>query len=270
MKKTFFQLATLIALTGAALTASAQETRTRARTVGSNNSSVQSSGDGGLQIASGTQLAAQLESTLDARKARVGDRVVLRTTETLKSNGQVLAKKGARLVGRVTDVQQRTKSNAESRIGLVFDRLESGSLTTPISATITSITQANAHAHTSGDDFGADSDLRSTSSARGGSSRSGGSNSGGGLLGGVTNTAGGVLDTTTRAAGDTVSGATGAVGSATNSVGRTVSGIRISESTSVTAEGGSTLSLTGNNLRLEKNTTFRLVLNQSAGVGDNQ
>jgi len=265
MKRTFV-LATLIALTGASINTSAQESRTRARAVGSNNSSVQQSGDGGLQIASGTQLAAQLETTLDARKARVGDRVVLRTTETLKSNGQVVAKKGARLIGRVTDVQQRTKSNAESRIGLVFDRLESGSLVTPISATITSITQARASARSSNDDFGASSDTRATSTASGGGSGGGG----GGLLGGVTNTAGGVLDTTTRAGGDLVSGTTGAVGSAGRAVGGTLGGIRISEATSGTVEGGSTLSLTGNNLRLEKNTTFRLVLNQSASVGDNQ
>ncbi|HZH30486.1 MAG TPA: hypothetical protein VEY11_06960 [Pyrinomonadaceae bacterium] len=263
MKRTFV-LATLIALTGASIDTPAQESRTRARAVGSNNSSVQRSGDGNLQIASGTQLAAQLETTLDARKARVGDRVVLRTTETLKSNGQVVAKKGARLIGRVTDVQQRTKSNAESRIGLVFDRLESGSLATPISATITSIAQAGASARSSNDDFSASSDTRATSTASGGS-RSG--SGGGGLLGGVTNTAGGVLDTTTRAGGEIVSGTTGAVGGA---VGGTLGGIRISEATSGTVEGGSTLSLTGNNLRLEKNTTFRLVLNQSASAGDNQ
>lgn len=265
MKRTFL-LATLFALAGASVTAAAQVGDTRARAVGGGSSSIQRSGDGNLQIASGTQLSAQLEQTLDARKARVGDRVVLRTTETLKSNGQVVAKKGARLVGRVTDVQQRTKSNGESRIGLVFDRLESGSLAAPISATITSITQASAQARTDDADFGADADARAATSTRGG----GGSNSGGGLLGGVTGTAGGVLDTTTRATGDVVSGTTGAVGGAANSAGRTLGGIRISEATSATIEGGSILSLAGNNLRLEKNTTFRLVLNQSAGVGDNQ
>ncbi len=53
-----------------------------------------------------------------------------------------------------------------------------------------------------------------------------------------------------------------------NSAGSTLGGIRISSATSATIEGGSILSLTGDNLHLEKNTTFRLVLNQSAGVGD--
>jgi hypothetical protein len=60
------------------------------------------------------------------------------------------------------------------------------------------------------------------------------------------------------------------VGGAGAAVGGTLGGIRISEATSGTVEGGSTLSLTGNNLRLEKNTTFRLVLNQSASAGDNR
>jgi hypothetical protein len=59
---------------------------------------------------------------------------------------------------------------------------------------------------------------------------------------------------------------TGAVGGAANGVGQTVSGLRITQSTSADASGGSTLSLTGGNLKLEKNTTFHLVLNQSTGV----
>lgn len=262
MKRTLL-IATLVALSGVAVSTSAQESSTRARTTASSRSSVKQ-GDGGLQIASGTRLAAQLENTLDVKKARVGDRVVLRTTETIKSNGQVVAKKGARLVGHVTEVQQRTKASAESRIGLVFDQLESGSLRTPISATITSITQANTRARTSDEDFGADAGMSSTTSARGGTN-----SNNGGLLGGVTGTVGGVVDSTTRATGDVVSGTTGTVGGAANGVGRTVGGIRISEGAGATVEGGSTLSLTGNNLRLEKNTTFRLVLNQSAGVNNN-
>jgi hypothetical protein len=264
MKRTIL-IATFIALVSAAVGVSAQESNTRARTMAGSRSSVNQSENGELQIASGTQLAAQLENTLDAKKARIGDRVVLKTTEAIKANGQVVVKKGARLVGHVTEVQQRTKTKAESRIGLVFDQLESGSLILPISAIISSITQTNARARTSNDDIGADANMTSTSSTRG---SSGGNASGGGLLGGVGGTVGGVVDTTTRATGDIVSGTTGAVGGTVNGVGRTVGGIRISEATSASAEGGSTLSLTGSNLRLEKNTTFRLVLNQSASVND--
>ncbi|HYX42567.1 MAG TPA: hypothetical protein VE821_12755, partial [Pyrinomonadaceae bacterium] len=197
---------------------------------------------------------------LDVRHAHVGDQVVLKTTEAIKQNGHTVVNKGARLIGRVTEVQQRTQGNAESRIGLVFDRLESGSLTTPISASITSITQASTHTSAANDELMNDTSASSTTT-------SGGSSGGGGLLGGVgstvggvTNTVGGVVNTTTQATGQVVSGTTSAVG-------HTVNGLHISQTGSASAEGGSTLSLTGGNLRLEKNTTFNLTLNESATVG---
>lgn len=225
-----------------------------------------SAGDA-TRIESGTQLAAQLQQTLDVRKTKVGDEVVLKTTEAVKSQGRTVVAKGARLVGHVTEVSERAKDRSSSSIGLVFDRLESGSLATPITATITSITQARAAAQMRDEDAGA--------SARASAGASGnGSASGGGLLGGVANTAGstvgGALDTTTNAAGQAVGATTGATGSAASSVGGAISGLRITQSADADVAGGSTLSLLGGNLRLEKNTTFRLVLNESAGVNDRQ
>ncbi|MCA1817914.1 MAG: hypothetical protein LC746_16260 [Acidobacteria bacterium] len=259
MKRTLF-IALLVVLACAA--APAQTTRTRGGATASGTTTAQR-GDA-LEIASGTQLAAQLEQTLDVRKAHVGDRVVLKTTEAIKQNGQTVVKKGSRLVGRVTEVRQRAQGSAASSIGLVFDRLESGSLVTPITATITSVTQARAQTRAGDDNAGAMSDARTTSSAR----TSGGSSSGGGLLGGVTGTVGRVVDTTTNAAGTVVDTTTGAVGGVANGVGSTVSGLRITQSTSADVSGGSTLSLTGGSLRLEKNTTFHLVLNQSSSVNN--
>src|SRR3712207_4805809 len=79
----------------------AQEARTAGGIDASSSASL-SRDDRGLNIASGTRLAAELESTLDARKARVGDPVVLRTTEAIKENGRTVVKKGSRLIGRVT------------------------------------------------------------------------------------------------------------------------------------------------------------------------
>jgi hypothetical protein len=48
---------------------------------------------------------------------------------------------------------------------------------------------------------------------------------------------------------------------------QTVRGLRISQSAGASVEGGSTLSLTGGNLHLEKNTTFTLTLNEALNVG---
>jgi hypothetical protein len=216
---------------------------------------------GALDIQSGTRLAAQLESTLDTRKAKAGDQVVLKTSEAIKSRGKTVVKKGALLVGRVTDVQRRTGDSSESRVGLAFDHLQSGSLQFPVSATVTSISRAAAGAKLG--DEGLSSDTTSSTAATVGSSRSGGS---GGLLGGVTNTVGGVVDTTTRTTGSMVGDTTRTVGNAGDGLGRSLGSIHISESSSSSAEGGSILSLAGDDLRLEKGTTFQLLLKQSANA----
>lgn len=224
--------------------------------------------DKSLNIQSGTRLAAELENTIDARKARVGDRVVLKTTEAIKENGNTVVKKGARLVGRVTDVQQNARGKGESSISLVFDRLESGSLTEPINATITSITQARARSNSDNDRMSADSDIRSNTSAR--TTQQQQRNGSGGLLGNVTNSVGGVVDTTTQTVGGTVNATGQTVGNTVGGVSRSVGAIRIEQSGSADVEGGTTLSLAGDNLRLEKGTTFHLSLSESAGVRGNQ
>ncbi|HEX8176714.1 MAG TPA: hypothetical protein VF543_16605 [Pyrinomonadaceae bacterium] len=222
--------------------------------------------DRSLNIQSGTRLAAELESTLDARNARVGDRVVLRTTEAIKENGRTVVKKGSRLIGRVTDVQQRARGRADSSVSLLFDRLESGSLATPITATINSITQAKARARYDDDRMSAESDTRTNTSARTTQQQ----RSSGGLLGGVSNTVGGVLDTTTQTAGSAVNATGQTVGNTAGSVSNTLGAIRIEQSGSADVQGGTTLALTGDNLRLEKGATFHLTLNQSASVRGNR
>jgi hypothetical protein len=169
-------------------------------------------------------------------------------------------------------VAQKTKGNGESRIGILFDRLEQGSLELPIAATISSITSGRASTRANNDDlFGGNTSAGGSASS---SSSARSSSSSGGLLGGVgstvnstTSTVGGVVGSTTSAAGSAVDSTTGAVGNTTTGVGRSLSGIQISESTSTSMEGSSVLSLQGGNLRLEKGTNFNLVLTQSASTG---
>ena len=256
-KRYILAIALLILSSGAAL---AQETSGSASATGATSSSVSGKA---INLQSGTRVTAQLQNTLDVRKARVGDQVVLKTTEAIKANGRTVVNKGARLIGRVTEVSQRTRANGESSIGIVFDQLESGSLETPINATITSVTQAATRARVNNEGLSSDTRARSTGTA-GSSSRS----SNGGLLGGVGGAVGGVLNTTTRTAGEVVGGTTGAVGGTVNDVTESVGGIRISQSTDASVSGGSTLSLTGDNLRLEKGTSFGLRLNQATSIGN--
>jgi hypothetical protein len=236
--------------------ASATTSATSATSASANNKAI--------NLQSGTQVSGQLQNTLDVRRAKVGDQVILKTTQAVKANGRTVVNKGARLIGHVSQVSQKSRANGESTIGLVFDRLESGALETPINATITSVTRGTTHARAGDDEFGSESTASSTTTARTTSRQS--SSGGGGLLGGVGGTVGGVVNSTTQTTGGVVGGTTGAIGETVGGVARSVGGIRISESTDASVEGGSILSLRGDNLLLEKGTAMNLRLNQAASV----
>jgi hypothetical protein len=266
MKRFLFATALIVAL---AVTGLAQKTKTQASANAGSETSAQAKGRQ-INLQSATQIAAQLQGTLDAKHAKVGDRVVLKTTQAVKENGQVIVPKGAELIGHVTDVQQRTKSSGESRISLLFDQLRSGSSQTPITASILSITQTRSRAQTGNGDMETETMTRSSTSTRTSSSGNGG------LLGGVGNTVGGVVNTTTNTAGNVVGGTTNAVGSTVGTTTSTAGGLtgslrnlQITQSTDASAQGGSTLSLSGQNLRLESGATFQLSVSSSTSAGKN-
>lgn len=252
------------------LAINAQTTSTQASGGASNQtSSAVKAGDKSINLDSGTRLAGELQSTIDARKAKVGDQVVLKTTQAIKSQGRTVVSKGSRLVGHITEVSQKTKSNGESRVGLLFDRLEGGSLNVPLTATITSIVGVRASARSNDDDLFA-SNASSSSSSRASSGASSSSSSGG-LVGGVVNpttsTVGNIVGSTTAAVGSTVDSTSNVVGNTTTGAGRSLGGIQISQSSNTSVEGSSVLSLQGGNLRLDKGATFNLMLTQSASAG---
>lgn len=266
----------LVVTLSCALTALAQGTGSRASGQASGEIAAAANKSGkSLEIVSGTRLAGELQSTVDVRRAKVGDQVVLKTTRAIKSGGHTVVGKGAKLIGHVTEVTQKSKGSGDSSIGLVFDRLEQGSLTFPITATISSITRTSTNASSGDDDLFANDSATSSHASTRSSVNSGNGSS---LLGGVTSTTGAVLSTTTTAAGNAVGSTTSAAGStigATTSgvnesaaaVGRSLGRIQISESSNTSVAGGAVLSLRGENLRLEKGTNFNLVLKQSASAG---
>jgi len=246
----------------------AQKTSTNVATAASTRASAMKNGAAVIQ--SGTQISGQLQSTLDTKNAKVGDQVVLKATNAVKQNGQTVVEKGSRLIGHVTEVQQRAKNGAGSRVGVVFDRLQQGGNSVPISAVITSVFQAQsaAGASVSDDDMMA---MGSTSTQTMTSTRSSGG--GGGLLGGVVNSTTQTVSGVTNTAGQTVNGVTNTagqtVGSTTRSVGGTLRGLQISQSTDASASGGSVLSLSNGDLRLEKGTTVNLAVSGSASARSN-
>lgn len=272
MKKLVLAVSLSMALAGLAL---GQKAESRGSASAGSNTSVSKQGRQ-IDLQSGTQLSAQLENTLDARHAKPGDRVVLKTVSAVKQDGKVIVPKGAQLIGHVTGVRQQTKSSGESSIGVVIDRLRSGSTETPITASILSITQVHSAARASNNDL-FESDTMTQSSARSSSSsQRSSSSSNGGLLGGVGNTVSGAVNTTTSTVGNVAGSTTSAVGSTvgttTSAVGTTtgaLKGLQITQSTDASAQGGSTLSLTGRNLHLESGTTFNLAVSSSNSAGNN-
>lgn len=229
--------------------------------------SVDASAAAGSQIAAGTQVSGQLQSSLDVERAKVGDQVLVKTTRAVKQNGQTVIEKGSTLVGHLTSVQKKSKGNGDSSIGVAFDSLQQGAGRLPVSAVITSVLTAQMRAAPTAVDRGVmvtDSESVSTS----GSTRSSG---GGGLLGGVTSTVGGVVDTTTQTIGGVADTTGRTVGSTTGAVGGTVRGLTVTHSATASAQGGSTLNMSGGNLNLDKGTTFnlRITSSSSAAAGKN-
>ncbi len=266
MNKLIYAVGLTLILCGALMAQKSVNTNTSARGGQSTNA--------GSFIASGTQVSGQLQNSLDVKKAKVGDQVLLKTTNTIKQNGQVVIAKGSTLVGHVTDVAKQVKGTAGSSIGVVFDSIGQGRGQIPINASITSVFQAATAASFDSMDNSAVMSSSGQTSAR--SSSSGG----GGLLGGVTNTVGGVASSATQTVGGIGNSATQTVGGLTNTVGQTagsatgslagsVRGLSISQAGGTSAQGGSTLSVSNGNLHLDKGTTFNLSVSNSTSVGKN-
>ena len=223
-------------------------------------------GDSAPAINANSSVQAALQNSVDVRSAKVGDQIVLKTTQAIKQNGRTVVARGSELIGHITEVARRSKQNGESRIGMVFDRLKGNDLSTPITATIVSITQA--HAGGGADDLGS-ADVMGSSSGSGRVSSGGNSGEGGllggggGLLGGTTNAVGNIVNTSASTVGGVATTAAGAVGNTTRSLGGTLSGIQISSSASASANGSSTLSSRNQDIRLEKGVTFDLLVSGS-------
>jgi len=220
----------------------------------------------GSILEAGTNLEAQLQSVIDVRKSQVGDEVVLKTTKNIKQDGEVVVPKGTQLIGRITEVKQKTKDDAASKVSMVIDQIKGKELNMPVDLSIVSLVSAGAAA-SAGDLFSSDLSGSAGSSASGRTSGGGGllgGSGGGGLLSTAGSTVGSAVNTATQTVGSTVGTATGVAGQTVGTVGRTVNGLQITNSLSGSAASSSTLSAQGKNVRVEKGTTFNLRVAGSA------
>jgi hypothetical protein len=205
----------------------------------SNNSS-----NGGSSVAnssalnSGTTLQAELAKSLDCKKAKPGDEVTAKLTQDVKEDGKVVLHKGSRLVGHVTEAQAKSKDNAESKLGIVFDKavLKGGqevafngavqALAPPVRGSLST----------------ASADAGNMDAAPGMARGSMTGGAGARPLGGVASTVGNATGTVGNAAGSVAGSTTGAVGGVVNNTaGTAVNGTVNSTSHGVVGLQGLTL-----------------------------
>jgi type IV secretory pathway VirB10-like protein len=79
-------------------------------------------------LKSGTTIQAELIKPIDAKKSKVGDEVIAKTTQDVKSGAKVVIPTGSRLVGRIMGVRLQNSEQLVSKIGIAFNRaiLKSG------------------------------------------------------------------------------------------------------------------------------------------------
>jgi len=179
---------------------------------GSASSASAATGAGSAALGATSNLQAELTKSLDAGKAKPGDEVTAKLTQDYKSDGKVVFHKGSKLVGHVTEAQAHSKSHAESKLAVVFDRIQPKG---GEEAHINAMVEALAPPASSLVSSSADESL--SAPAMGGGHSAGG----GGLLGGV---AGGATSTVGRTAavpGNVAGGVTGGVSSTVNGAANT-------------------------------------------------
>jgi len=242
--------------------------QTGASTSTNNNTSV-SAGQTGANASQSTQananaptLRAELTKSLDAKKAKAGDEVTARVSEDAKAGAQVI-RKGSKLVGHVTEAQARSKENAESKLGIVFDKavLKDGAQVNLNAIVVALAPEPRAPMPSMPDD----------------NSRMGGGGSapmGGGPIGGVAPSASGVGSTISGVSGNVTSAAGAATGNAGGLAGGTLTttargviwmeGVTLGTSASGSANTqASVLSSTSHNIKLDSGTQMVLQVNGS-------
>jgi len=68
-------------------------------------------------------IAVELEKSLDSKKLKSGDEVAARTVSPLRDGRGDLIPAGSKVLGHVTEAKARSKGDAESALGIQFDRI---------------------------------------------------------------------------------------------------------------------------------------------------
>ena len=148
------------------------------------------------------RVTGELQGKLDSKTAKVGEPVVLKTRDKIKTADGVVIPRGSRLIGHVTEVQAHARGHQQSRMGMVFDRAELKN----------------------GQSFAIHSVIGFVGPAGGGAISGGGAavgGAGGGLLGGGAGVVGGASSAVGGVGSGVASNAAGAFNAGGNAVGAT-------------------------------------------------
>lgn len=261
MKKILVSLLAGVALTAVCAGQSVQSQAGASASQSSNVSDKSSQAASASQLQAGSTVQAELVKPLDAKKNKVGDEVIAKTTHDVKSEGRVVIPKGSKLMGHVTEVKTHSKEQATSELGIAFDHaiLKNGG-ELPLALGIQAIGRSQSAATAVEDDT-----IASPSSGTTGPSSARPS---GGVLGGVRSTAGGVVDTAGGTAGTAVNSAAGTAGgtlsaplSATSQGVVGMPGLSLATQTA-TSGNASVITAQGTNVHLDSGTEMILRVNQ--------
>lgn len=90
---------------------------------GANTQKTETGASGETTFAAGTTMSAELTSALDSKKVKQGDIVNAKITNALKSaDGRTILPAGAKLNGRVTQASAKGGGQADSTLGLIFEK----------------------------------------------------------------------------------------------------------------------------------------------------
>ncbi len=167
-------------------------------------------------LAAGARLNVELKSTLDAHKAKVGQKVTAVVRSNVKSHGRVVIPKGAKLYGTVTAVTRATKKNKQSAVGVLFyQAVTKHHRVIPLRAAVSRVLFVPGLAASGMTNMGMDAPM----GGMGGGGMAGGRMAGprggmvggamGDAVGGVANTAGGAVGGMGQMAGDAAGSAAG-------------------------------------------------------------
>lgn len=216
-----------------------------------------------VALRSDVTITGELQGSLSAEKAKVGDEIILKTTKAVNENGRTVIKKGSRLLGRVTHVKQKTKERNGSEIGIVFDRVKQGDQTAPVTLSILSIARVESQSRTVDDTFAISSSRPSTV---GTSTQSIGNR---GLVGTTTTTAAGLPNTVRDTSGTVLDTSGRRTGSATGVVETNIRGLQINQSVDATMNGSTTLGMNSGNMKLESGTIFTVTIAANSNGSSN-